>query len=169
MHIEETKLIEYIMKEKFNVKLEEVAGLEKEKELLKELIINPVTFQKQFKSNTKPIKSILLYGPPGVGKTYLSKAVANEIQGHFFYVSGPVIVSKWLSQSNSERNIKDIFCCAKKNKPAVICFDEIDFMTNINNDNDITRKYKQEFLIQMKELDNEEEVIVLGIAAKHGS
>ena len=166
MDIEEIKLNEYIMKEKFNIKLEEVAGLEKEKEYFKQFIINPVKFQKHFKSNTKPLKGILLYGPPGVGKTYLSKAVANEIEGHFFYVSGPMLVSKWLAQSNSGRIIKDIFDYAKRNKPAVICFDEIDFMTNSNNDNDITRIYKQEFLNQMKELENEEGVVILGIAAK---
>ena len=75
-----------------------------------------------------------------------------------------------MAQSKQERIIKNLFDYAKKNKPAVIHLDEIDFMTKTNslndNMNDTTRKLKQEFLIQMKELNNDDGVIVLGIAAK---
>ena len=170
MNVKELKLNEYIEKNKFNVKWEEVAGLEKEKESLKESIINSVKVKKQFENKQKPLKGILLYGPPGVGKTYLAKAASTEIKVNFFTIYGPNIISKWHGQSKPENIIKDLFDYAKKNKPAVIHLDEIDFITNKNNDNDnmndITRKLKQEFLIQMQELINDEGVVVLGIAAK---
>ena len=69
MDIKVLKEIEYILKEKFNVKLEEVAGQEKAKEALKEYIINTIKFQKQSESKQNPlIKYILLYSPPSVVK-----------------------------------------------------------------------------------------------------
>ena len=169
MDTKESKLPEYISKEKFNIKWEEVVGQEKVKETLKELIIDPVKSPKQLDNKQKPLKGILLYGPPGVGKTYLAKAIANEFKGKFFTVYGPTIVSQWNVQTNPERIIKDLFDYAKKNKPSIICLDEIDFITKTNNDNenmnDTTRKLKQEFLKQMHELDNEDGIVVLGTAA----
>lgn len=95
MDTKESKLPEYISKEKFNIKWEEVVGQEKVKETLKELIIDPVKSPKQLDNKQKPLKGILLYGPPGVGKTYLAKAIANEFKGKFFSVYGPTIVSQW--------------------------------------------------------------------------
>lgn len=171
MDEKELKEIIYKSKETFNVKWEEVAGQEKAIEVLKEYIINPVKFPKQSESKQNPlINCILLYGPPGVGKTYLIKAAATEIQKNFFTIFPPIIMSKWLAQSKQDRIIKNLFDYAKKNKPSVIHLDEIDFMTNTNNLNDnmnnTTRIIKQEFLKQINELSNDDGVIVLGIAAK---
>ena len=170
METKEIKLPEYIYKEKYNIKLDEVAGQEKVKEALKEFIINPDKIPTILENNQKPLKGILLYGPPGAGKTYLAKAVGTEFKGNFLTVYGPIIISKWNSQSKQEIIIKEIFDCAKKYKPAVIHLDEIDFITKANNENDnmndTTRKMKQEFLNQMQNLKNNDEVMVLGIASK---
>ena len=170
MNAKETKLPEYILKEKFNIKLDEVAGLVKAKEVLKESIIDPVKIPKILENNQNPLKGILLYGPPGAGKTYLAKAVGTEFKGNLFTVNGPILVSKWNAQSKQEIIIKDLFEYAKKNKPAVILLDEIDFMTKTNNENDVmndtTRKLKQEFLIQMQNLNSDDGVVVLGVASK---
>ena len=170
MNSKEIKLPKYILKEKFNIKLDELAGLEKAKEFLKESIIDPVKIPKLLENNQKPLKGILLYGPPGVSKTYLAKAVETEFKGNFFTVYGPIIVSKWNAQSKPEIIIKDLFDYAKKNKPAVIHFDEIDFITKTNNENDImddaARKLKQEFLVQMHNLNSDDGLVVLVVASK---
>ena len=170
MEAKEIKLKEYILKEKFNIKLDEVAGLEKAKEVLKESIINPDKIPTILEKNQNPLKGILLYGFPGVGKTYLAKAIGTVFKGIFLTVFGTTILSKWNSQSKPERIIKDLFDYAKKNKPAVIHLDEIDFITKTNNENDImndtTRKLKQEFLNQMQNLNSDDGVVVLGVAQK---
>lgn len=70
--------------EKPNVKWEDVAGLEKAKEALKEAVILPLKFKHLFNNKRKPWKGILLYGPPGTGKSYIAKACATEVQGTFF-------------------------------------------------------------------------------------
>ena len=146
-----------------NVKWEDVAGLEKAKEALKEAVVLPIKFPQLFQEKRKPWKGILLYGPPGTGKSYLAKAAATETGGQFFSVSAANIVSKWMGES--EKLIKGIFDLARKNKPAVIFLDEIDSVLSARSDseNDATRRLKTEFLIQMQGVGNDDEgVLVLG-------
>ena len=146
-----------------NVKWEDVAGLEKAKEALKEAVVLPIKFPQLFQEKRKPWKGILLYGPPGTGKSYLAKAAATETGGQFFSVSAANIVSKWMGES--EKLIKGIFDLARKNKPAVIFLDEIDSVLSARNDNenDATRRLKTEFLIQMQGVGKDDDgVLVLG-------
>jgi vacuolar protein-sorting-associated protein 4 len=151
------------VQEKPNVKWEDVAGLEKAKEALKEAVIFPIKFPQLFQGKRKPWKGILLYGPPGTGKSFLAKAAATETHGNFFSVSAANIVSKWMGES--ERLIKGLFDLARKNKPAVIFMDEIDSVMGArsDNENDATRRLKTEFLIQMQGVGNDDEgILVLG-------
>ena len=159
----EQMLSSCMVKEKPNVKWEDVAGLEKAKEALKEAVIFPMKFPQLFQGKRKPWKGILLYGPPGTGKSYLAKAAATETHGHFFSVSASNIVSKWMGES--ERLIKALFDLARKSKPAIIFLDEIDSVMGArsDNENEATRRLKTEFLIQMQGVGNDDEgVLVLG-------
>ena len=159
----EEQLSGCIVQEKPNVKWEDVAGLEKAKEALKEAVIFPIKFPQLFQGKRKPWKGILLYGPPGTGKSFLAKAAATETHGNFFSVSAANIVSKWMGES--ERLIKGLFDLARKNKPAVIFLDEIDSIMGArsDNENDATRRLKTEFLIQMQGVGNDDEgILVLG-------
>ncbi|XP_023228930.1 vacuolar protein sorting-associated protein 4B-like [Centruroides sculpturatus] len=89
-----------IIMEKPNVKWSDVAGLESAKEALKEAVILPIRFPHLFTGKRKPWKGILLFGPPGTGKSYLAKAVATEANNStFFSVSSSHLVSKWLGES----------------------------------------------------------------------
>ena len=76
----------------------------------------------------KPHKGILLYGPPGCGKTLIAKAIANEINAHFISVNGPEILNKYIGQS--EENLRKIFEEAKRHSPSIIYFDEFDSISS---------------------------------------
>ncbi|KAL9647645.1 hypothetical protein ABK040_015135 [Willaertia magna] len=139
-----------IVKEKPNVKWEDIAGLEGAKEALKEAVILPLKFPQLFTGKRTPWRGILLYGPPGTGKSYLAKAVATEADSTFFSVSSSDLVSKW--QGESEKLVRSLFEMARQNKPSIIFIDEIDSMCSSRGegDNDSTRRIKTEFLVQMQ-------------------
>eukprot|EP01110_Echinostelium_bisporum_P012428 TRINITY_DN7007_c0_g1_i1.p1 TRINITY_DN7007_c0_g1~~TRINITY_DN7007_c0_g1_i1.p1 ORF type:complete len:442 (+),score=114.15 TRINITY_DN7007_c0_g1_i1:51-1376(+) len=150
-----------ILKEKPNVKWDDVAGLEAAKEALKEAVILPIKFPQLFKGNRKPWKGILLYGPPGTGKSYLAKAVATEASATFFSISSSDLVSKWLGES--EKLIKNLFEMARENRPSIVFIDEVDSLCSArgDNDSDSTRRIKTEFLIQMNGVGNDMDGILV--------
>ncbi|KAH9611258.1 hypothetical protein KSS87_009727 [Heliosperma pusillum] len=88
-----------IVREKPNVKWNDVAGLESAKQALQEAVILPVKFPQFFTGKRRPWRAFLLYGPPGTGKSYLAKAVATEADSTFFSVSSSDLVSKWMGES----------------------------------------------------------------------
>uniref|UniRef100_A0A8D0GKI3 vesicle-fusing ATPase n=1 Tax=Sphenodon punctatus TaxID=8508 RepID=A0A8D0GKI3_SPHPU len=140
-----------IVIEKPNVKWNDVAGLEGAKEALKEAVILPIKFPHLFTGKRTPWRGILLFGPPGTGKSYLAKAVATEANNStFFSISSSDLVSKWLGES--EKLVKNLFQLARDNKPSIIFIDEIDSL-----------RIKTEFLVQMQGVgvDNEG-ILVLG-------
>ncbi len=92
---------------------------------VREVIELPLKHPALFKHlGISPHKGILLYGPPGCGKTLIAKAIANEIKAHFLSIRGPELFSKWFGQS--EENLRNLFSEARKFAPSVIFFDEID-------------------------------------------
>lgn len=152
-----------IVKERPNVKWDDVAGLEQAKALLKEAVILPVKFPQLFTGKRTPWKGILLYGPPGTGKSFLAKAVATEAGSCFFSVSSSDLVSKY--QGESERLVKTLFEMARKSAPAIIFIDEIDSLCGSRSDgeNDSTRRIKTEFLVQMQGVGKDDTgILVLG-------
>jgi len=103
----------------------DIGGLDELKETLIEVVEWPLTNSDDFKRiGINPSKGILLFGPPGTGKTMLSKAVATESKANFISVKGSEILSKWFGES--ERKITEIFKKAKQASPCIIFFDEID-------------------------------------------
>ncbi|KAK7469846.1 hypothetical protein BaRGS_00036124 [Batillaria attramentaria] len=153
-----------IVIEKPNVSWEDVAGLAGAKEALKEAVILPVKFPHLFTGKRKPWKGILLFGPPGTGKSYLAKAVATEANNStFFSVSSSDLVSKWLGES--EKLVKTLFELARENQPSIIFIDEVDALcgSRSENESESARRIKTEFLVQMQGVGNDNNgVLVLG-------
>jgi len=160
----QTKLEGAIVVETPNVKWDDVAGLEAAKETLKEAVILPIKFPQLFSGNRKPWKGILLFGPPGTGKSFLAKAVATEANNsRFFSVSSSDLVSKWLGES--EKLVKNLFEMAREQKPSIIFIDEVDSLTSSRSDNESesARRIKTEFLVQMQGVGNDNDgILVLG-------
>ncbi|WP_424353772.1 CDC48 family AAA ATPase [Methanobacterium sp. MBAC-LM] len=108
-----------------DIRWEDIGGLQELKETLREAVEWPLTNSEDFKRiGIQPSKGILLFGPPGTGKTMLSKAVATESKANFISVKGSEILSKWFGES--ERKIAEIFKKGKQASPCIIFFDEID-------------------------------------------
>lgn len=115
-----------VIKEKPDVKMDEVVGLEEAKRALQEAIIFPYKRPDLFPLGWP--RGILLYGPPGCGKTMLAAATAAEIDGYFIAVDAASIMSKWLGEA--EKNVAKLFKTARKllkdEKPVIIFIDEVD-------------------------------------------
>lgn len=93
------QLGEAIVKEKPDVKWDDVAGLQGAKLAIQEAVLLPLQFPKFFEGIVKPWKGILLYGPPGTGKTMLAKACANQADSTFFSMSSSDLISKYVGES----------------------------------------------------------------------
>lgn len=160
----QSKLEGAIIVEKPHVKWSDVAGLEGAKEALKEAVILPIKFPHLFTGKRIPWKGILLFGPPGTGKSYLAKAVATEANNStFFSVSSSDLVSKWLGES--EKLVKNLFELARSHKPSIIFIDEVDSLCSSRSDNESesARRIKTEFLVQMQGVGSDNDgILVLG-------
>ena len=108
-----------------NVRWEDIGGLEEVKSELREAVELPLLKPEAFKRlGIRAPKGFVLYGPPGVGKTMLAKAVATESKANFISVKGPEVLSKWVGES--EKAVREIFKKAKQVAPCIVFLDEID-------------------------------------------
>ncbi|KAH9550633.1 hypothetical protein CY35_10G081700 [Sphagnum magellanicum] len=152
-----------IIREKPNVKWEDVAGLESAKQALQEAVILPVKFPQFFTGKRRPWRAFLLYGPPGTGKSYLAKAVATEADSTFFSISSSDLVSKWMGES--EKLVANLFQMAREAAPSIIFIDEIDSLCGTRgegNESEASRRIKTELLVQMQGVGNQDtKVLVL--------
>ncbi len=153
-----------IISEKPDVKWEDVANLEEAKQALRESIILPILRPDLFTGARQPWKGVLLFGPPGCGKTLIAKAVANEAGATFFNADAASIVSKWLGES--ERLVKGVFEAARRSQPAIIFIDEVDALTAERGTDQVggERRLKTQFLIEMDGVRSKQEdrLVVLG-------
>ncbi len=108
-------------------KFADVGGYEDVKEEIKDAVMLPIE-QKElaYAYGLVPPKGILLFGPPGTGKTMIVRALANEISYRLYYVNTSELLSKWYGES--EKNVAELFADARKNAPCIIMFDEIDII-----------------------------------------
>jgi vacuolar protein-sorting-associated protein 4 len=113
-----------IVTESPDVRWSDIAGLENCKQLLREAIVLPIIKPELFTGARKPWSGILLFGPPGCGKTLLAKAAATECNATFFSTSSADLLSKWLGES--EKLISALFRVARIKAPSLIFMDEID-------------------------------------------
>jgi transitional endoplasmic reticulum ATPase len=151
-----------VLIEKPNVTWDDIGDLEEAKKELREAIELPLKHKEAFeRMGIKPSRGILLFGPPGCGKTLLAKAVAHESDANFILVSGPEILSKWVGES--EKKIREIFHRAKQVAPAIICFDEIDALAPIRGRSitDVTERIVSQLLTLMSGLEELKDVYVL--------
>lgn len=103
----------------------DVIGLDEVKEALRDSIEMPLTHPELFKEyNIKPSKGVLLFGPPGCGKTFIAKVVASEAKAHFLHVKGPELLTQ--SVGKTEEQLRELFIRARENVPCILFFDEID-------------------------------------------
>ncbi|MHA1271225.1 MAG: CDC48 family AAA ATPase [Candidatus Helarchaeota archaeon] len=108
-----------------NVHWEDIGGLDDVKNELIKAIEWPIKYSEVFERlGIRPLKGILLFGPPGCGKTLLAKAVATESEANFITIKGPEVYSKWVGES--EKAIREIFRKARLSAPSIIFFDELD-------------------------------------------
>jgi len=122
---------ELIFKEKLGVSFNDIADLEEAKEAIKEAIIYPTKRPELFPLGWH--RGILLFGPPGCGKTLLAAAVASEIDGVFIHLDAATVMSKWLGEA--EKNVAKVFKKAREvslsGKPVIIFIDEVDSLLGI--------------------------------------
>jgi len=125
LRVVEPSAMREVLVEVPKVKWEDIGDLEEVKKTLREMVEWPLKYRESFERlGIQPPKGILLYGPPGCGKTLLAKAVATESGANFIAVKGPELLSKWFGES--EKRVRDLFKKAKQVAPCIIFFDEID-------------------------------------------
>ena len=132
---------------------DDVAGLDVAKKALKEAVVYPFLRPDLFMGLREPARGMLLFGPPGTGKTMLARAVATESRSTFFAISASSLTSKWLGES--EKLVRALFALAKALAPSIIFVDEIDSLLSSrggSSEHESTRRIKTEFLIQWSDL-----------------
>jgi transitional endoplasmic reticulum ATPase len=141
-----------------------VGGMEPVKEEIRMKIIHPLTHPELYRAYGKPIGGgILMYGPPGCGKTHLARATAGEIKAGFIAVGINDVLEMWIG--NSERNLHELFEQARRHRPCVLFFDEVDALGASRADmrHNAGRMLINQFLAEMDGIKSANEgVLILG-------
>ncbi|MBN1216483.1 MAG: CDC48 family AAA ATPase [Candidatus Lokiarchaeota archaeon] len=147
-----------------NVNWSRVGGLEDLKQKLLEAVDWPLSHPNIFKRmGIDPPKGVLLYGPPGCGKTLLARAIATESKANFISIKGPELLSKWVGES--EKAIREVFRKAKMAAPCIIFFDEFDSIAptrgRYTSDSGVTEKVLSQFLTELDGLEVMKDIVVI--------
>ena len=161
----DAKIMSEIMSTNPNVKFSDIIGMENLKQILYEIIIMPNIRPEFFTGLRQPQRGLLLFGPPGTGKTMIAKAIASECNSTFFNISASSLTSKYVGES--EKTVKSLFKLAYQRQPSIIFIDEIDSILSkrSDNDNEAAKRIKTEFLIQFDGVGSNTEAKLLVIAA----
>jgi transitional endoplasmic reticulum ATPase len=150
--------------ERSTVKWHHIGGLDKIKETLVSIVEWPSKYPDLFAAGkVVPPRGILFSGPSGTGKTLMAKALAGETGLNFISISGPILFSKWLGES--EKALHQIFKKAKQSAPCILFFDEIDalvFSRGSGSNEGATERMASQFFNELDNLSDHSQVIVLG-------
>lgn len=165
----DNKLVQIIMDEIIEggakVKWNDIAGQEVAKQALQEMVILPAVRPELFTGLRSPAKGLLLFGPPGNGKTLLARAVATECSATFFNISAASLTSKYVG--DGEKLVRALFSIARELQPSVIFIDEVDSLLSERSasEHEASRRLKTEFLVEFDGLPGNPEndrIVVLG-------
>jgi transitional endoplasmic reticulum ATPase len=142
---------------------QDVGGLEAARAALREAVEWPLRYSQVLDhASVRPVRGILLTGPPGGGKTLLAKAVAHESGVNFISVKGPELLSKWVGES--ERGIREIFAKARQAAPCVVFLDEIDALAPQRGgagENHVSERLVSQLLTEMDGVGKLQGVVIL--------
>jgi transitional endoplasmic reticulum ATPase len=153
-----------------DVGYDDIGGVRKQLAQIRECVELPLRHPKLFKNlGIKPPRGILLFGPPGCGKTLIARAVANETGAFFFLINGPEIMSKLAGEAES--NLRKAFEEAEKNSPAIIFIDEIDSIApkREKTQGEVERRIVSQLLTLMDGLKSRGQVVVIGATNRPNS
>ncbi|KAI8902016.1 P-loop containing nucleoside triphosphate hydrolase protein [Globomyces pollinis-pini] len=161
-------MVETIMNEIMDivteVRWDDIAGLEHAKTAIQEIVVWPMLRPDIFCGPRAPPKGLLLFGPPGTGKTMIGKCIASQCNATFFSISSSSLTSKWIG--DGEKMVRALFAVARVKQPAVIFVDEIDSLLSQRSDgeHEATRRIKTEFLVQFDgcHSNSEDRVLMIG-------
>lgn len=153
-----------------DVGYDDIGGCRKQMAQIREMIELPLRHPTLFKNlGVKPPRGVLLYGPPGSGKTLIARAVANETGAFFFLINGPEIMSKMAGEAES--NLRKAFEEAEKNSPAIIFIDEIDSIAPKRDkvSGEVERRVVSQLLTLMDGIKSRGQVIVIAATNRPNS
>mmetsp|Transcript_26218 Transcript_26218/g.60785 ORF Transcript_26218/g.60785 Transcript_26218/m.60785 type:complete len:645 (-) Transcript_26218:123-2057(-) len=153
-----------------DVGYDDIGGVRKQLAQIRELVELPLRHPQLFKSlGIKPPKGLLMYGPPGSGKTLIARAVANETGAFFFLINGPEIMSKMAGES--EDNLRKAFAEAEKNAPSIIFIDEIDSIAPKRDkvNGEVERRIVSQLLTLMDGLKSRAHIVVMAATNRPNS
>ncbi|MBD3351216.1 MAG: CDC48 family AAA ATPase [Candidatus Lokiarchaeota archaeon] len=148
-----------------DVHWDDVGGLDSVKQDLKQAVEWPIKSPEAFKRmGVAPRRGVLLYGPPGCGKTLLARAVATESEANFISIKGPEVLSKWVGES--EKAIREIFRKAKMASPCIIFIDEIDSIASsrlegAQDSSGVTKRVLSQLLTELDGLEGTSDIVFI--------